>query len=310
MAEAAPEKVTNRQMWSVLLVVLLTPICQAYDGCGRAQWRCGDICIGDTSPCYCGNQTTFFREKNSETETTTHSTWCCTNTTCMGLGSDNLSGAFVEGANCTTGEVRNLSEPCPNHFPSTQDTTIQTSKKLGGKATVSCNDYYGPEVDTPAGIRSYIPCWEPNQTISKCTKKSHEGDGKYHCKSRSDENPFSKDTTVSDPTSLMTECTDDNEKPGLLCPGKGCLPFRDWCQVKTVGKSGTIEEPKECGLPGEPHFFSNDETVCSNATFWRDKSCPEYRCNGAFPGQCGATSRERGNKIIITTTPKKFFYSR
>ena len=272
----------------LILLLVFAPISQAYDGCGLARWRCGDVCITDAAPCYCGGQETFFKE-NSETR---HSTWCCANTTCMGLGSDLLFGepTFVDGANCTTGEVRNLSEPCPNHFPSTQDTTIQTRKKLGGKATVSCNDYYGPEVDTPAGIRSYIPCWEPNQTISKCTKKSHEGDGKYHCKSRSDENPFSKDTAVSDPTSLMTECTHDiTGKSGLLCPGNGCLPFRDWCQVKTVANwtIGTIGGPKECGLPGEPHFFSNDETVCSNATFWRDKSCPEYRCNGAFPGQCG-----------------------
>ena len=287
-----------------ILLLVFARISQAYDGCGLAQWRCGDVCITDAAPCYCGGQETFFKEDSE-----THSTWCCTNTTCMGLGSAEVifgfEGAYVLGANCTAGAVRNLSEPCPNNFPSTQDTTIQTRKVLGGKATVSCNDYYGPEVDPPPGLRSYIPCWEPDQTITECIKKSHEGDGKYNCKSRSDENPFSKDTADSDPTSLMTKCRDDEGELGLLC-GLRCLPFRDWCQITTIGKEGAIEEPKECGFPGEPQFFSNDEKVCSHPTFWRDKSCPEYRCNGAFPGQCGATVIVQGNIITNNNNNNKF----
>ena len=285
----------------ILLLVPLAAISQAYDGCGLAQWRCGDVCITDAAPCYCGGQKTFFKEEKSQT----HLTWCCSNTTCMGLDSAEdqvgpFQESFVSGANCPTGTVRNLSETCPNHFPSTQDTSIQTRKELGEKAMVSCNDYDGPDVDTPIGLRSYLPCWEPDQAITECTKKSHLGDGKYDCKSRSDENPFSKeDTADSDLTSLMTECTvdvNDEEQHGLLCPGYGCLPYSDWCQLKTVGKDGVTEEPKRCGILGEPPFLSNDETVCSHPTFWRDKSCPEYRCNGAFPGQCGATVRGKGNK--------------
>ena len=287
-------------MWLILLVLLLTPISQAqHDGCGHRQWRCGDICIGDSSPCHCGNQTTFFREINSETQfetqfvkTTTHLTWCCSHTTCQGLGEAEVRwefrGAFLSGANCSSGTVLKLTEPCPNQLPSTQKTVNQTRIRLGGKATVSCNDYNAPDTE-----RSYIPCWEPNQTITECIKKSQLKDGKYHCKSRSDERPFSKDATVFDFTSLMKECTDHNKEAGLMCPDHGCLRFDDWCQIKTISERGETEGPRKCGPPGQ-HFFSNDKRVCSHPTFWTDKTCTEYRCSGAFPGQCGATLSVRG----------------
>ena len=307
MAEAATEKVAiNGQMWAILL--LLTSISQAYDGCGRAKWRCGDICIGHNSPCHCGNQTIFFRETNWKYDfTTTHYTWCCAKTTCEGLGvaeaSGKFKGAFLSGANCSSGSVLNLTEPCPNQYASTQHTATQTNERLGGKATVSCNDPDVQDVEDTvrlrANLRSYIPCWEPNQNIRRCINKLHLEDEEYHCKSRSDEKPFSK--LVFDPFSLMIACRDSRNIPGLVCPGYGCLPFSDWCQDKNVDKEGFIKEPKECGLPEQQHFFSNDKIVCSHPRFWRDKTCPEYRCNGAFPGQCGATAREPGNKTSKKT---------
>ena len=286
----------------ILLLLVAINISKAYDGCGLALWRCGDLCIGDSAPCHCGNETIFFKEKNPETKfTTTHSKWCCATTTCQGLGvadvMGDFQGAFLLGARCSSGKVRKLSQPCPKHLPSTKGTVTQEREELGGTATMSCNNYDDPEVDTPAGLRSYLPCWQPGQKITECIQKSHQGNGRYDCQSRSDENPFSKDTSVFDlPTSIMTECEDDENRPGLICPGHGCLPLDDWCQIKTVGKEGRVYGPKRCDLPGQKYFFSNDDKVCSHPTFWRDKKCSEYRCNGAFPGQCGSTVSGRGDQ--------------
>ena len=279
-----PKLIAERKMRLILLLVLAHSS-QAYDGCGLAQWRCGDICILDHAPCHCGNQTTFFKEYDDETQkVTTHLTWCCAKTTCQGLGEEKVEwevrGA-KNGANCSSGRVLNLTEPCPNHFTSTQGTTNQKREGLEGNATESCNDYDAIYVETAKGVdplvRSYTPCWEPGQNISECILKSDEGDGKYHCKSRSDENPFPNTTAIFDPTSLMKECNDTNKEAGLECPGQGCLRFDDWCQIKTVSVDGYTEPPRKCEPSGQPHFFSNDKTVCSHPTFWRDKPCTEYR---------------------------------
>ena len=273
----------------IIVLLVLVPSILAFDGCGgNGLWRCGDVCIGDNSPCHCGNETTFFQVKNSSK---THLTWCCTNTTCQGLGDKEVrwefKGAYLKGANCSSGSVLNLTQACPNDLPSTRGTTSQKRDGIGGTATESCNDYdvpgVGISVDPDIGLRSYTPCWTPGQNISECIKKSFEGDGKYHCKSRSDENPFPNTsgvtTAVVDPTSLMTACQDFKNKSGLLCPGRGCLRFDHWCQVTTIGKDGATEGPRKCGLPGQPQFMSNDKKVCSHPTFWRDKAgtCTEYR---------------------------------
>ena len=275
--------------------MVLAPSSQAYDGCGLSAWRCGDVCIGHTvSPCHCGNQTKFFRDH----------IWCCSNTACEGLGEPKTLAQFgwkehySSGATCSSGKVLNLTEPCPNQFSSTNGatkqtleilgvrkflesgngSTNQTREILGGKATKSCNNFDDAivDIDIDDGLRRYTPCWKPGQEIEgECIKKSEEGDGKYHCNSRSDENPFATQTV--DPTSVMKECIDNTtNKAGLDCPGHGCFPFIDWCQSKLSTEGG----PKKCELPGEgQYFFSNDKELCSHPTFWREKPCPEYRYN-------------------------------
>ena len=251
-------------MW-VLTLVLLAQRGQAYDGCGLAQqWRCGDVCISEDAPCHCGGETLSLKESTNKT----HSAWCCTNTPCAGLGR--------KGANCSTGTALNLTQPCPSHFLSTKNTTKQTREALGGAATVRCNNYNVED----EGLRSYVPCWEPNQKITKCIKKSQMRDGKYDCQSRSDERPFSKRNQKFDLTGLLSECHDNSNRTGLMC-GKECLRFDNWCQQKPA--------PIKCAFPGHEPFFSDDKDICSHPTFWRDKECTEHRCTGFFPGQCRHT---------------------
>ena len=283
-------------MWLVPLL-LIAQGSQAYDGCGLQQWRCGDVCIQHNSKCHCGNQTTFFKEKDRKGEKGIHSTWCCAVTPCTGIDqpSNNkvLNGSYELGANCSVGQVLELTQPCPKTSPSLTETAkIQTNEKLGGNATHSCNDNNEPRnigsLDVPVGLRSYVPCWGPKQKVNECFKKSHEGDQKYHCKNRRDEKPFSKDNhknVLFRHTNLLKGCTDENNKAGLYC-GTTCLRFDSWCQEKPINLDGPIM----CYFPNGTEFPSNDKRLCSHPTFWKDKECTEYRCNGAFPGQCGSTA--------------------
>ena len=280
-------------MWLFPLVLFLHSG-QAYDGCGRERWRCGDVCIQDLSPCHCGGQTTFFRGRNR-----TLLTWCCaeTNSNCTGLGSNRTDpdqeGVYWDkGANCSAGQVLELTQPCPKTSPSITNTTKkQTKEDLGGEATDSCNfNDEGQQIDErDIGLRSYVPCWGPKQTIKECFKKSHEGDQKYHCKNRRDEKPFSTNRHVLfEHTNLLEGCIDNStagaNKAGLSC-GEKCLRFDSWCREKPIGLKGPII----CNFPNGTEFLSNDKRLCSHPTFWKDKNCTEYRCNGAFPGQCGST---------------------
>ena len=125
-------------MWLVS-VLLIAHSCRAYDGCGKAQWRCGDVCIQSGSPCYCGSQTTFLKEKDG-----VYSTWCCAESNCTGIGSPSTNtdfkGSFEEGANCSAGEVLDLKKPCSKKSPSTRTTKVHKNEDLGGEATASCND--------------------------------------------------------------------------------------------------------------------------------------------------------------------------
>ena len=282
-------------MWLVS-VLLIAHSCRAYDGCGKAQWRCGDVCIQSGSPCYCGGQTTFLKGKD-----VVYPTWCCAESNCTGIGSPSsnrdFKGSFGEGANCSAGEVLQLTKPCSKKSPSTRTTIVHKNEDLGGEATVSCNDNNdGLQIDSKVGLRSYLPCWEPEQVIRECFKKDQENDRKYDCKSRSDERPFSKQSkVVFDRTKLLEDCTTEKGKTGLTC-GTECLRIDSWCQKKPVGKKGPIL----CDFPNVTKFYSNDKRLCSQLEFWKGKDCPaeQYRCNGAFPGQCGESGYGKINQDI------------
>ena len=277
-------------MWLVPLL-LIAQGSQAYDGCGLSRWRCGDICIGDKTTCFCGSDKTSFKKGGDILSTT----WCCAETNCTGIG-DQYSDdeAFQDGANCSAGQVHQLTKPCSKTSPSTLTSTLIVHKNedLGGEATVRCNDNNEPgNLDTPVGLRSYVPCWGPEQSIEECFKKSHGGDKKYHCKTRRDERPFSKDNhknVLFKHTNLLEGCTDTGifggNKAGLCC-GSMCLRFDSWCQEQPIGYRG----PFMCKFPNGTEFHSNDKRLCEHPTFWKDKECTEYRCSGAFPGQCGFT---------------------
>ena len=290
----------------MLLLVFTCSTMDAFEYCGNQQWLCGDKCIWRAAPCHCGDQTIIFQKtragfENQNVFETSELAWCCTNASCARLGSGD--GGWTKGANCSVGNVLKLTEPCPNNFISTQNTRKQTRKDLGGKATDSCNDFDSPDIYTDKfkeiGLRSYIPCWELQQKIPKCIKKSFQGDGKFDCESRSDEDPFTegKKKTLFDPNILLTECRDHENTPGLMC-GDECLRIDDWCQIKTTNSKGRVEGPRKCDFPGQKQFFSNDKSLCSNQSFWKDKECPEYRCNGAFPGQCGATVAVQSKDVL------------
>ena len=271
-------------MWLVS-VLLIAHSCRAYDGCGKAQWRCGDVCIQSGSPCYCGGQTTFLKGKD-----VVYPTWCCAESNCTGIGSpstnSDFKGSFEEGANCSAGEVLELTKPCSIESPSITTTSkIRTNEYLGGEAPVSCNND-GSDVGLRfgVGLRSYLPCWEPELKIRVCFKSSYKEDERYHCKNRRDEKPFVKRRKFFEHTNLLKVCTTYKGKVGLTC-GTDCLRIDSWCQKKPVGK----KEPILCNFPNVTQFYSNDKRLCSHPEFWKDKICPgdQYRCNGALPGQCG-----------------------
>ena len=161
---------------SLLLFLLLLPDqSQAMDNCrARTAWKCGGQCIGAHAECLCGGTNFGAGDKK----------WCCTEDEeeCEGIGhyskgyevwrgeldkegrKDKYGNVIEIGANCSRGEVRNLTETCHgrcNYFPDDPSRN------------------YGDE-------RSFRQCDATEQGIktTQCIREGEWMDGKYDCNNR------------------------------------------------------------------------------------------------------------------------------
>ena len=128
----------------------------------------------------------------------------------------------------------------------------------------------------------------------QCIHPSKMRDGREsNCLDRSDEDPFQEATNSTDTETVIDfanikNCTSSG-RPGLVCDGQmarlfatdGCLTMDYWCLDLF-----SLFCPAVLGVG----IRTNDPTLCSNNTFWRQQTCGKgavmLRCQAANSGQC------------------------
>ena len=130
----------------------------------------------------------------------------------------------------------------------------------------------------------------------QCIELKKLRDGKENnCLDRSDEDPFqeayngtAKETIID--FAKLRSCSDEDRGVGLECgEQKKCLPMFYWC--------AGAQESRDCSVPGGAVINTNDPTLCSNISFWRQQTCGQsgnkhvgiedkLRCQAGFSGRC------------------------
>ena len=142
--------------------------------------------------------------------------------------------------------------------------------------------------------RQYWKC----DTVDQCIKIQYVHDNVHHCRDRSDERKKEQDVFTPILWDKLKTCyvwalTGDKSKPGVKCSGMGlpnnCLVYDTWCNGRTVMKCSELG-----GLT------SVHTKVCSNNTFWTQRTCRRAylderkrgvieegkRCTSEYSGQC------------------------
>ena len=243
-----------------LLVLSFSPRhVEATDGCGTLQVKCGQICTGQWGTCKCGADRFNYKSE----------TWCCGGNCTLDDPDD-----YYSDVTCAGGEKINLTQPCSGQ----------------------CNSYI--RGISERNDRHHTVCAGRRTQCAKTTLLLSQTD-QFHCVDRSDlkktvnnvTNEKKSDDKVPgdnsdniDLTGLMCTTTDrrGDPVPGLKCHNGtyGCRRYLDWCDY------GWSTKP--CPLIGEGRT-DHDPTVCSNQSFWYNKTCNSdhrIRCSSKRPGQC------------------------
>ena len=121
----------------------------------------------------------------------------------------------------------------------------------------------------------------------QCIENTKSRDGEiYHCLDRTDESPLQRGGSSTNQEEINIKglklCYDTGGDPGLECglEEDNCIDMLHWCS----------QYPKECPVLG-PNILTNDQRVCGELKFWRDKPCFQngdnyVRCRGYNSGQC------------------------
>ena len=98
--------------------LIFLPMTWSFDGCLFAEYyRCGDLCIPQSSQCHCGNTTLTF--------VTDYDKYCCNNVPCEAIDDGDYDRNLFEkdpkpdygDGVCGDGEVLSLSQPCQENCP-------------------------------------------------------------------------------------------------------------------------------------------------------------------------------------------------
>ena len=258
--------------------------------CGYAQ--CADVCINEIKGGQCGC---------SKPVNLNIDQYCCPDT----LPENSTKCITVPGgAFCKYGTVLDKASSCKftkSGLESTQNhcyNDYKSSEVVGPKSYYQCDN--GQCVRASKMCRGYPLC-DDSSDVKECdqnlqcslyTDLSHNktslvsdltlghylcdystqhNDGKYDTITRQDEGELdilSKKVEID--YSSIIECKQNTSNPniglpGYLC-GETCLLPRDWCNDKI---------DKICG-----DFNANNDQLCSNTTFWDEKSCEVFGDSG------------------------------
>ena len=252
------------------------------------QFLCGDICLNNTQPCYCGGQNV------------TQGGWgkhcCAPASACNGT---------QWWANCSSGEVLSWRSPTPCNTTGRCFNDVLTSQNLHyNYAKYTCQDKCidwddmcqgvshcagdeeacGPELRCPPGATRHNMSTIPIRYF--CYDDDEFGQikntGVYELLDRTDEE-LSVSTVTSGRSinyTALAPCTFSDGDVGVKCDGGVCLHTAIWCNEKW-GK-------RYCK---DSRVMTTDPRLCSQPTFWQEKSCnytyrghifPGVRCTGAI----------------------------
>ena len=270
-------------MWVQLLLLFFLPLqVESADGCYLAeQVRCGDKCA---YWCQCGKVDRFNIQNTDK--------WCCVQ------NSTSCHGDFNQVV-CDEGVLQPLSVPCQG-----QCNDKRSDSSRGKRAHIMCDR--GDQCVKEADMCQGTPLCQDNSDIDNCKSEKWKGvpcineketrcsgflpgqcipdtlwrDGTFDCWDRSDEKGETVKVPNPDLSTLLKDCCDGHgQPPGLTCNGI-CKTFDEWCRE---------EYTSTC--PELGYLTTTDPLVCSNATFWVNKSCEILgqegrRCSSSKPGQC------------------------
>ena len=250
--------------------------------CGYSQ--CGDICINlygkftGRGQCYCSKGEKTYLDPDE---------YCCpdnlpeNSTKCTMQGND---------ANCTYGTILKKKSSCKfttsiSVFESTHCfNDYKSSEVVGPQSYYQCDN--GQCVEAFEMCRGYPIC-EDSSDLKECDQHlrcsldpdlSHNktslvsdltpghylcdysqlrNDGKYDTITREDETDLDILTKKDIDYNSIKECKDNSTGIGYLC-GENCLDVQEWC----------TDIVTSCGS-----FTANNVQLCSNTTFWAEKSC-------------------------------------
>ena len=271
--------------WKTLVTIVLVTsvgrvISNESDDCDyRKEDRCGDVCISreQVKNCDCGGQQ--FRINYDYKQ-------CC-------VPPSSTTSCYVDSngdGHCDQGEVKSQSEPCHGQCYN----EYQTSQTLGHRSQFAC-----ASGDQCVAVRSMcqgyalcddksdlaacspeLSCVESsyysstkhtlNTTLARghtfCKYSDRINDGEYDTIGRNDEDVLqatsSHDQTID--YSKLASCTADYG-PGVMC-GQECEDNFLWCRDPTEYATDSCDY-------GDFVISDSDQRLCSNATFWSDKSC-------------------------------------
>ena len=107
-----------------------------------------------------------------------------------------------------------------------------------------------------------------------CSYGDNQNNGQYDTITRQDEDDLNiRSQKVKIDYSSLTECY-FNVTPGLSCIGadRDCVQNYLWCL-------GDLDRSTSCDSSGGT-FASNNQGLCSNTTFWENKTCDRFYDDG------------------------------
>ena len=255
-----------------------------YSAWPTSQIQCGDQCIASDRNCICGEE-----QERLFTYLSPHH--CCVDPT-----PDNITQCSIDNGGygiCPQGRVLDKTETCNGYCYN----EYQASEEIGRNSQFHCGDKCVPVWKM---CRGYSGC-QDSSDVAACnenltcvaergdTFKSHlesglsdehfycsygdkQNDGQYDTITREDEDDLNiRSQKVKIDYSSLTECEEFASR-GLNCSGWGwdCVQNCEWCRE---GWSGACDG-------SEGTFATNNQRLCSNTTFWQNKTCEMFYSDG------------------------------
>ena len=250
------------------------------------ETRCGDQCMEYGYICICG-------EEQEGLNTLNGPKYCC-----VDPSPDNITQCSIDNGGygiCPQGRVLDKTETCNGYCYN----EYQASEEIGRNSQFHCGDKCVPvwkmcrgysgcqDSSDVAACNENLTCvaWRGDTEVRHlesglsdehfyCSYGDNQNNGQYDVITREDEDDLNiRRQKVKIDYSSLTECNVHDVYPGLSCSGvqesgvqEGCVPNYIWCRE---------DESTSCDGNGGA-FATNNQGLCSNTTFWQNKTCEAF----------------------------------